>query len=68
MSKIIKSTAIFIAIISCKIGDAQPEQLGYHPIKTDLSGKIIAWNHSDPGKAYTDGKLWLTEVYFVFNG
>ncbi|TAG31952.1 MAG: hypothetical protein EAZ35_02565 [Sphingobacteriia bacterium] len=54
MSKIIKSTAIFIAIISCKIGDAQPEQLGYHPIKTDLSGKIIAWNHSDPGKAYTD--------------
>ncbi len=60
MSKIIKSIAIFIALIFCKTGDAQPVQLGYHSIKTDLSGKIIAWNHSDPGKAYSDiiTRLW----------
>ncbi len=54
MGKIFKLSTVIFVFFCCKTGAAQTEQLGYHPIITDSAGKIIAWNHSDPGKAYTD--------------
>jgi Bacterial Ig domain len=39
---------------------APQEQLGYHRIKTDSSGKIVPWYSSDPGEAYDHviHKVW----------
>lgn len=54
MNNCFKFTVTLFAITCCKIAGAQSEQLGYHPIQTDITGKIITWNHANPGKAYTD--------------
>jgi hypothetical protein len=33
-------------------GTARAEQLGYHDIKTDSSGKIVPWYGTGPSQAY----------------
>src|ERR1044071_2581587 len=48
-----KSTWFALAVFLPVIASAQPEQLIYHTIRTDASGKIIPWSHENPGKAYS---------------
>lgn len=52
-------TRILLLIICCSLLKnstvrAQNEILVYHAIVTDPQGKIIPWNHPDPGKAYDE--------------
>lgn len=37
-----------------------PEKPSYHPIQTDVQGKILPWFDKDPGKSYDHiiGKVW----------
>lgn len=44
--------AAFMLIFLSRGYSAPQEQLGYHQIKTDSSGKIIPWYSPDPGEAY----------------
>ncbi len=52
--------AVLIALVPWSVFPAPPEQLGYHEIKTDASGKIVPWYSPDPGEAYDHviRKVW----------
>ncbi|HET7842209.1 MAG TPA: Ig-like domain-containing protein [Terriglobia bacterium] len=63
LSKRLLMGAVIAAIVtfsSTSAYPAPPEQLGYHQIKTDASGKIVPWYSSDPGEAYDHviRKVW----------
>jgi Bacterial Ig domain len=60
--RIILGTIIvaFMLIFLTRGYSVPQEQLGYHEIKTDSSGKIIPWYSPDPGEAYDHviHKVW----------
>ena len=56
----------FVALITLFMPSAfaaPPEQLGYHEIKTDASGKIVPWYSPDPGEAYDHVILKVWEFW-----
>jgi hypothetical protein len=55
--------ALFMALLGILVPQgfsAPPEQLAYHEIKTDASGKILPWYSPDAGEAYNHIilKIW----------
>ena len=54
------SLAALLGIFVSQGLSAPPEQLAYHEIKTDASGKIIPWYSPDAGEAYNHIilKIW----------